>query len=230
MFLGPVEIDFAGAHRLERALHSEGADIDVTEDQRDEQDRDDAVHDLRDLHSGDVGDVEWEQQQKAGERNRGTGAEDAQNTIFSPALNRRAGACFDAMNPPPCLSHSISTLSGMLSFSQSIGISMMPTMNGKLVKLCAYLAACENALKASGPINGSSSSLPKVMLRPEMPSTMNETAVSQCTNRSNELKRRTLRPERPSEMRIRPSTKYPAASPATVPRMMMAPSQCSVTS
>src|SRR6478735_12085131 len=77
MFLGPVEIDFAGPHRLERALHSEGADIDVTEDQRDEQDRDYAVHDLRDLHSGDVGDVEWEQQQKAGERNRGTGAEDA---------------------------------------------------------------------------------------------------------------------------------------------------------
>ena len=105
----------------------------------------------------------------------------------------------------------------------------MPTMNGKLVKLCAYLAACENALKASGPINGSSSSLPKVMLRPEMPSTMNETAVSQCTNRSKELKRGTLRPDRPAEMRIRPSTKYAAASPAMVPRMMMAPSQCNVT-
>ena len=37
MFLGPVEIDFAGPHRFERALHSEGADIDVTEDQGDEQ-------------------------------------------------------------------------------------------------------------------------------------------------------------------------------------------------
>ena len=32
-------------------------------------------------------------------------------------------------------------------------------MNGKLVKLCAYLAACETLLKASGPINGSSSDL-----------------------------------------------------------------------
>src|SRR3981189_3446138 len=65
VFLGPVEIDFAGPHGLERALHSERADIDVTEDQGDEQDGDDAVHHLRDLHSGDVGAVEWEQQQKA---------------------------------------------------------------------------------------------------------------------------------------------------------------------
>jgi hypothetical protein len=65
MLLGPIEIDFAGPHGLERALHSERADIDVTKDQGDEQDRDDAVHHLRDLHAGDVGDVEREQQQKA---------------------------------------------------------------------------------------------------------------------------------------------------------------------
>jgi hypothetical protein len=26
-----------------------------------------------------------------------------QNTSFSPALKRRAGACFDLMTPPPCL-------------------------------------------------------------------------------------------------------------------------------
>jgi len=65
MFLGPVEIDVAGPHGLERALHSKGADIDVTKDQGDEQDGDNAVHYLRDLHSEDIGEIEGEQQQKA---------------------------------------------------------------------------------------------------------------------------------------------------------------------
>ena len=37
MFFGPVEVDLAGPHGLERALHSKRADIDVTEDQGDEQ-------------------------------------------------------------------------------------------------------------------------------------------------------------------------------------------------
>ena len=80
-------------------------------------------------------------------------------------------------------------------------------MNGKLVKLCTYLAISENALNASAPIKGSSNSLPKVTLSPVMPSTMNETAVTQCTNRSKALKRATLRPHRPSEMRMRPTRK-----------------------
>src|SRR6266849_229515 len=60
MLLGPVVVDLAGAHGLECALHSKRADIDVTEDQGDEQNGDDAVHHLRDLHPGDVGDVERE--------------------------------------------------------------------------------------------------------------------------------------------------------------------------
>src|SRR5260370_37023700 len=75
MFLGPVEIDFAGPHGLERALHSKRADIDVTKDQGDKQDGDDAVHHLHDLHPGDVGDVEREQEQIAGDGYRGAGAE-----------------------------------------------------------------------------------------------------------------------------------------------------------
>jgi len=98
-------------------------------------------------------------------------------------------------------------LVGDVVLSQITGISTRPSTNGKLMKLCAYLAACENALKASGPISGSSSDLPKVILSPERPSTMNETAVSQCTNRSSSLKRGTLRPDRPAEMRIRPRMK-----------------------
>src|SRR5262245_13717551 len=75
MFLCPIVINLAGPHRLERALHSERADIDVTEDQGDEQHRDDGVHHLRDLHSGDVRDVEREQQQIAGYGNQDARAE-----------------------------------------------------------------------------------------------------------------------------------------------------------
>ena len=60
MLLGPVEIDFAGPHGLKGTLHSERADVDVGKDQSDEQDGDDAMHRLRDLHPGNVGNVEWE--------------------------------------------------------------------------------------------------------------------------------------------------------------------------
>ena len=63
-------------------------------------------------------------------------------------------------------------------------ITTSPSTNAKLVKLCAYLATCETTLNASGPISGSSSSFPKVMFSPVRPSTTNETAVSQCANRS----------------------------------------------
>ena len=65
MFLRPVEIDLAGAHGLERTLHPERADVDVGKDQRDEQNGHDGVHDLRDLHVGDVRAVEGKQQQEA---------------------------------------------------------------------------------------------------------------------------------------------------------------------
>jgi hypothetical protein len=61
------------------------------------------------------------------------------------------------------------------------------------------LGASENALNASWPISGISSFLPYVMLRPVRPKTMKETAVSQCTNRSNALNRGILRPDRPAE-------------------------------
>ncbi len=60
VLLRPVEINLAGPHCLERSLHSDSTDIDVTEDHGDEQNGDDTVHDLRDLHSRDVGDVERE--------------------------------------------------------------------------------------------------------------------------------------------------------------------------
>src|SRR5258706_11426204 len=77
MFFSPVDIDFAGPHALERALHSKRADIDVREDHGEEQHRYNAVHHLRELHPGDVGDVEWEQQQITGDGNREAQAESA---------------------------------------------------------------------------------------------------------------------------------------------------------
>ena len=54
MLLRPVEIDLAAAHGLECTFHPEGADIDVAKDQRDEQNCDDGMYDLRQLHLGNV--------------------------------------------------------------------------------------------------------------------------------------------------------------------------------
>ena len=64
----PVEIDLARAHGFERAFHPERADIDMRQNQRDEQNGDNCVGYLRELHVGDVGAVEWKQQQKSGGR------------------------------------------------------------------------------------------------------------------------------------------------------------------
>src|SRR3954468_8342610 len=69
VLLGPIEVDTAGAHGLEGALHSERADIDVAEDDGDEEHGDQAMHDLCELHSQNVRDVEGKQQQVAGPRN-----------------------------------------------------------------------------------------------------------------------------------------------------------------
>ena len=73
MLSRPVEIDLARAHGFERTFHSERADIDVGQNQRDEQNGDDCVGCLRELHVGDIGAVEWKQQHKSrgGDRNAG---------------------------------------------------------------------------------------------------------------------------------------------------------------
>src|SRR3982074_1094831 len=65
VLLGPVEIDLAGAHGLERAFHPKRADIDVRKDHGDEQNGYDGVDDLRHLHVGDIGSVERKQQDTA---------------------------------------------------------------------------------------------------------------------------------------------------------------------
>src|SRR5438874_13314261 len=63
MLLRPVEIDIAGRHGLEGALHAECADIDMSYDNRDEQNGDQGVHDLRELHARDISHVERKHQQ-----------------------------------------------------------------------------------------------------------------------------------------------------------------------
>ena len=65
MLLRPVEIDLAGSHGLERTFHAERADVDMSEDHGDEEDGDDSMHNLRDLHSEDVSHVERKEQQIA---------------------------------------------------------------------------------------------------------------------------------------------------------------------
>ena len=62
MLLCPVEIDLAAAHRFERAFHPERADVDMSKYQGDEQNGDDRVDDLSDLHVGNVRSVKREQQ------------------------------------------------------------------------------------------------------------------------------------------------------------------------
>ena len=57
--------------------------------------------------------------------------------------------------------------------------------------------------EASGPISGSSSGLPKVMLSPEIARMMKQVAVIQCTKRSNALKR-TMRAARATALDAAP--------------------------
>src|SRR3982074_2434 len=57
VLLRPVEVDLAGSHGLERTLHPDGADIDVAQHGGHEQQRHDAMDDLRKLHGGDIGAV-----------------------------------------------------------------------------------------------------------------------------------------------------------------------------
>src|SRR5260370_14399129 len=84
MLLGQVEIDAAGTHGFERAFHSESADVDVAEDDRDEEDGKQTVHDLRELHSGNVRHVEREQQQISGYRYGGAATEtEPENQVLS---------------------------------------------------------------------------------------------------------------------------------------------------
>src|SRR5882762_1115542 len=61
VLFSPVQVDTARAHRFERALHAQGSDVDVTDDERDEQNRNDGVNPLGNLHAEDVGHVEWKQ-------------------------------------------------------------------------------------------------------------------------------------------------------------------------
>src|SRR5258707_11598439 len=62
MLLRPVEIDLAGRHRLEGALHAERADVDMRDDHRDEQNGDYGVDDLRELHARDISHAERKHQ------------------------------------------------------------------------------------------------------------------------------------------------------------------------
>src|SRR5437899_7652887 len=74
MLLRPVEIDLAGGHRLEGALHTERADVDVGDDNRNEQDGDHGMHDLCDLHPRDISHIERENQQTTRNNDRRSSA------------------------------------------------------------------------------------------------------------------------------------------------------------
>ena len=94
------------------------------------------------------------------------------------------------------------------------------------MKLWAYLALARTRLKASGPITGSSSSLPKVTFRPVM-AEHDERDRGEPMHEALEgpeaqhlASRSPGRDAEPSEEEIGP------ASAAIVPRITIAPSQC----
>ena len=70
MLLGPVQIDLAGAHGVERAFHADRADIGMGQHDGDEDQANKAMHDLCDLHVPDGRCEEREQQQHARDRER----------------------------------------------------------------------------------------------------------------------------------------------------------------
>src|SRR5882757_11172013 len=70
MLLGPVEIDLAGAHRVERALHSDRADIDVRQHDGDEAHRDHGMNHGPDLQRRDIAWKVREQHEPAGHRHQ----------------------------------------------------------------------------------------------------------------------------------------------------------------
>ena len=152
----------------------------------------------------------------------------SQKTPFCPALNRPAVGWPRPMKPPPIFSQSMSRRSGMLSLAQSSSITTTPRVKGKARKLCATFPAALTAVKASGPISGSSKCRPKVRLRPERPSTMKQLATIQWLARSSRLKRVTVRPEGPPAIRMRPRSPRKSASAPMTPRMATAPIQARV--
>src|SRR5262249_54639093 len=50
VLLCPVAIDAPGPHRVDGAFHADGTDVDMTDDQRDHQQPDDSVYELRQWH------------------------------------------------------------------------------------------------------------------------------------------------------------------------------------
>src|SRR5258705_3443999 len=74
MLLRPVEVDIAGRHGLEGALHAERADVDMSNDNRDEQNGDYGVDDLRELHPRDIRQVERKHQEISRDDNCHSGA------------------------------------------------------------------------------------------------------------------------------------------------------------
>src|SRR5277367_3395315 len=102
--------------------------------------------------------------------------------------------------PPRRLNHSTSTRLGIFPLSHMRKIRMTPSVNGKLVKLCAYFAASDHDENVFGPINGNSAYLPNVMLSPVSPRMTKQVAVIQCTKRSKALKRTIFTPERPDSI------------------------------
>ena len=155
MLLGPVDVDLAGAHGRERALHAERADVDVGDDHDDQRQRDDAVpgggvlHLLQRRQLGrQVGSPTHVRRARRSWRTcavwngniRAMPESDSdsppsitdQNRIFWPALNFQAGGCEPLTNmPPPLASQTTSRQCGKLWRIQTTKVSASADHEGE---------------------------------------------------------------------------------------------------
>ena len=63
---------------------------------------------------------------------------------------------------------------------------------------CSHIATAAHAANPSGPMTGIRIDRPNSRLRPVAARTRNDTAVTQCTNRSHAVQRTTFTPDAPS--------------------------------
>jgi hypothetical protein len=121
---------------------------------RDQQHADAGVDVLSPLHAVDVGGREREQHHEAGGREQEAAADHGpeHDLLAGVEAPRRRMPVADeaAALPDPADVRAV----GMLSLIQTTSMNRRPSMNGQDRKLWAYLAYCDQAAKASGPISG----------------------------------------------------------------------------
>jgi len=99
----------------------------------------------------------------------------------------------DLMKPPPCLSQSISTGFGILSFTQRVTIRIN-RRGTRAHEIMGVLGNLRESAERFGSDNRQNKSFPKVMFNPVQAENDERDGLSQCEKRSKPLKRTTFLP------------------------------------